>query len=536
VASFDGVPLDVDVTVPARGSGPFPTIVLLHGWGADKTAYETTKAAPGTFSNVGLAKAGYAVVTPTARGFGRSCGQPVEVRTAGCERGWLHLADQRYEARDVQTLLGRLVDEGVAKASALGVSGGSYGGGEAMQLAFLKNRVRDPDGRFSPWTSPKGRRLSIAAAYPVIPWSDLTSAQMPNGRPASPSDPVGVESFAYLNRQYVGALATGFVAPKGADPGADLGGWIDLFNAGEPYGDQAKAILAEISTYHSSLSLLQGGAMPAPLLMLSGWTDDLFPPLQTLRVYDALRARSPKAPVWLQLDDFGHARGGYHAHDQRLLAKQGLAFFDTYLRRAKRPLPPPGSVLAFGQTCPNLDPDGLGPFRSASFDGLHKGRLAFSAVTQQTVISTGGDQDLALALNPKPIALGGLGGNPCATFPAAVAPETAVATKQLDHAATYLGLGRITADIRTVGPYGQLSARLWDVADGRQTLVDRSIYRLTADQAGTIAFDLHGNGYRFGAGHTIKLELVGDDYPTYRRSNDAFSVTVSRLGLELPTR
>jgi hypothetical protein len=36
VPSFDGVPMDVDVTLPASGNGPFPTIVLIHGWGGSK--------------------------------------------------------------------------------------------------------------------------------------------------------------------------------------------------------------------------------------------------------------------------------------------------------------------------------------------------------------------------------------------------------------------------------------------------------------------------------------------------------------------
>jgi fermentation-respiration switch protein FrsA (DUF1100 family) len=537
VPSFDGVPLDVDVTLPAKGKAPFPTIVLLHGWGANKAAYETTaNAKTGTFSNVGLAKAGYAVVTPTARGFGRSCGQPVSTRTAGCAKGWLHLADQRYEARDVQTLLGKLVDEGVAKPTALGVSGGSYGGGEAMELAFLKDRVRKAGGGFTRWRSPKGRKLAIAASYPVVPWSDLASAQLPNGRDTSVAQPVGVELFSYLNRQYNGALATGFVAPKGVDPAADLGGWIGLFNAGEPYGSRAQAILRELSTYHGSMSLLKGGARPAPLLMLSGWTDDLFPPVQTLRAYDAVRAKHRRAPVWLQLDDFGHARGGFHARDQATLAAQGLAFFDTYLKGARHRLPKPGSVLAFGQTCPNLTPRGLGPFRSSSFAALHRGRTTFGATGTQTVTSTGGNQALAAALNPKPIVLGGLGGNPCATFPAAVAPGTAVATKTVGKATTYLGLGRISATVKATGSSGQLNARLWDVSGGQQMLIDRSVYRLTPGQTGKIAFDLHGNGYRFAAGHTIKLELVGDDYPTHLRSTGTFSVAVSQLSLRLPTR
>ena len=537
VPSFDGVPLDVDVTLPAAGKGPFPTIVLLHGWGASKAAYETTETAKaGTFSNVGLAKAGYAVVTPTARGFGRSCGQPVSTRTAGCEKGWLHLADQRYEARDVQTLVGRLVDEGIARPTAIGVSGGSYGGGQAMELAFLRNRVRTATGRFVPWRSPKGKRLAIAAAYPVVPWSDLASAQLPNGRAASVDQPVGVELFSYLNRQYNGALATGFLAPKGIDRTADLSGWIERFNAGEPYGGQARAVLHELSTYHSAMSLLTRGVRPAPLLMLSGWTDDLFPPVQTLRAYDALRARDKQAPVWLQLDDFGHARGGFHARDQATIAAQGRAFFDTYLKGAKGKLPAPGSVLAYGQTCPNLTPSGLGPYRAASFAALHRGSVTVAAEGQQTVTSTGGDQALATALNPKPITLGGLGGDPCASFPAAVAPGTAVATKAVRRATTYLGLGRVQATVATTGPYGQLNARLWDVSGGQQVLIDRSVYRLTANQRGRISFDLQGNGYRFAAGHTIKLELVGDDYPTHLRSSAPFTVTVSRLSVRLPTR
>ena len=44
-----------------------------------------------------LARSGYAVALASARGFGRSCGVP-DSRTAGCERGWIHLYYQRYEA------------------------------------------------------------------------------------------------------------------------------------------------------------------------------------------------------------------------------------------------------------------------------------------------------------------------------------------------------------------------------------------------------------------------------------------------------
>ena len=37
-------------------------------------------------------------------------------RTApACDRGWIHLADHRYEVRDTQHLLGLLADQGVVR-------------------------------------------------------------------------------------------------------------------------------------------------------------------------------------------------------------------------------------------------------------------------------------------------------------------------------------------------------------------------------------------------------------------------------------
>jgi predicted acyl esterase len=130
VPSFDGVPLDVDVTLPASGDGPFPTIVMMHGYGGDKTSFEGIGKANG-YNNVTYAQQGYAVVTYSARGFGRSCGTPDSRTSPVCDAGWLHLADQRYEGRDTQHLLGLLVDQGVARAGALGVTGISYGGVQA---------------------------------------------------------------------------------------------------------------------------------------------------------------------------------------------------------------------------------------------------------------------------------------------------------------------------------------------------------------------------------------------------------------------
>lgn len=188
MASFDGTPIDVDVTLPATGDGPFPTVVMLHGFGGSKTGFQSTDpSARQRLNSTALAQRGYAVVTPSIRGFGRSCGAP-DSRTPDCASGYIRLADQRYEARDVQELLGRLVDQRVADPERLGVTGESYGGGISMSLAYLKDRIRRPDGTYVPWRSPGGRELSIAASAPIIPWSDLASALVHNGRGPRPDE------------------------------------------------------------------------------------------------------------------------------------------------------------------------------------------------------------------------------------------------------------------------------------------------------------------------------------------------------------
>ena len=70
------------------------------------------------YNNVYFAQHGYAVLNYTARGWGDSCGSAASrlADPTGCAKGWIHLADQRYEAHDTQYLLGLLADEGVDQA------------------------------------------------------------------------------------------------------------------------------------------------------------------------------------------------------------------------------------------------------------------------------------------------------------------------------------------------------------------------------------------------------------------------------------
>src|SRR5438309_1556516 len=192
IPSWDGVPIDVDVTLPAAGgaSCPLPFVAFAHGWGNSKSDWESPAAASESpnksrWNNVSFVSRGYATLNYSARGWHGSCGpdssaDPLKsplglpaACTAGGRQYWVHLDDLRYEIRDAQWLIGRLVDAGVADPAHLGVTGGSYGGGVTWLTALANDRVMcggagwsaangvDPcagkgSGDLVPWRSPKG--------------------------------------------------------------------------------------------------------------------------------------------------------------------------------------------------------------------------------------------------------------------------------------------------------------------------------------------------------------------------------------------
>src|SRR4029453_10232579 len=153
-----------------------------------------------------------------------------------------------------------LADAGVVDGLKVGVTGGSYGGGVSLALAVLRDRVMLEDGTFAPWTSPASRPMRIAGAVPWIPWSDLVYALTPNGRtldyevtsPPADLEPFGIVKQSFVAGLYASGQASGYYAPPGADPGADLTRWFAEINAGEPYGAQERAIAAELAPHHSA--------------------------------------------------------------------------------------------------------------------------------------------------------------------------------------------------------------------------------------------------------------------------------------------
>jgi len=541
VPSWDGTPLDVDVSLPPTGDGPFPTIVMLHGLGGSKVMFESTTpegASPDVwhYNNAYYAQQGYAVVNYSQRGWGASCGTAASrVGTPACDDGWVHLADQRYDTRDLQHLVGLLVDQRVTDPDAVGVTGISLGGGGSANAAFMRDEIRRPDGTFAPWRSPAGTNLHIAAAWPRWQWSDLADSLVPNGRfrdgvPATiglGATPAGLMKQSFVTGLYATSLTSGYVAPEGVDPSADLIGWYGLLNGGEPYGRGVADVEKDLQEYHSAVGLY--GRRPAPLLLQDGFTDDLFPAPQALRTYDQLTRRTPRSAVALQLGDLGHGRAQNKVRVNHAFNTAGAAFLAAHLKGQGTP-PRTGSVTVLPQTCPATAPDG-DPITAASWAAIHPGTFtvvqappprrrhrpftgrAQTAATRtqpaQELSHDGGDPAIATALNfPQNR------GQTCQAFPSAKAPGTAAYARGVARAFTMVGSPSVTARV-TVGTrpnaYPQLIARLWDVAPGgTQRLIARGAYRVSSRDA-RITFQLWGNAYRFAAGHRVRVELLGQD-------------------------
>ncbi|MGI8461967.1 MAG: CocE/NonD family hydrolase [Solirubrobacterales bacterium] len=530
VPSWDGVPLDVDIYLPPDDGKPDPLIVGLHGFGVTKLG-----TFPGGAYPTERAQEGYAVIAYSARGQGFSCGVVVS-RTAGCEQGWIHLADARYEVRDTQFLAGLLVDEGLVAPTRIGVTGSSYGGGQSLMLATLRDRMMMPDGELVPFESPAGTPMRIAAAAPYIGWSDLAYALAPTGRKLDHRANnnygrlPGITKYSYLQGLFAVGLP-GFYAPPGADPSADIQNWKAALDAGPPYDPAlSERILTELRRYRSSYSVQDHlprseRKAPAPLSIYNGFTDDIMPPDQALAYYARARKRFPKSKIGLTFEaNFGHNRGSLVV-DSLIADEARDRLFERYLM-GDRSVAPPNKVVTTTQGC-NGEPV-RGPFETKTWRAQHPGVVRVSDAERQVFSSAGGSEQNATQTEP-------FAGGECPTVGAEDDPGAASYRGEpaTGDGYTLVGSPTISARIRVNGEFPEISSRLWDVApDGSQTMVQHSIYR--PRKRGRQTYQLHPAGWHFAEGHVPKLALLGRDFPYMQAPNGEYTIAVRDLTLELP--
>jgi dienelactone hydrolase len=530
--TFDGVPLDVNVALPSSGSAPYPVVGIYHGYGGSKSGFGSMQR---------WLDQGYAVYTLSQRGFGESCRTQAsrDADPAGCAKGYVHLMDLRYEVRDSQLLLGELVDEGLIDPNRIAATGGSYGGGMSLEMAALKDRTMLLDGTLVPWESPEGTPMSLAVATPTVPWSELTYALAPNGNNLDYIEDAGYWGrTGVMKESYVQALSTqGFKAPIGSDPRADIDGWKARLDQGEPYDDDpfVGEMKDEINTYHSAYGVPHDES-PAPLLISSGFTDDLFPVNEATRFYNRTRAEHPDSPLALFFGSFGHPRGQTQAN---VLGAQNALENEWVAHYLKGTGPAPASnVTTYTQTCPN-GADGAGPYTAPDWASIAPGEIRLrDDGAAQAVDPDGGNPAIGAAFNP-------INATACTT--AAGAEEPGTANYELPAAPaggyTVMGAATVIARISLPGDTSQVAARLVDVSpDGAtKTLVERGLWR--PENRGLQVFQLFANGWKVEQGHVLRLELLPRDaagpaggfLANYGRpSNDQQEATISDVDLRVP--
>jgi dienelactone hydrolase len=538
--TWDGTPIDVNVALPDPGefgAGPYPLVMLFHGYGQSKLPFASLAR---------YTDRGYAVFTMTDRGMYESCGSAASIAAdpEGCDGQYVRVLDTRYEVRDAQYFAGRLVDEGLVQPDRIAATGLSYGAGLSMALAALKDRTMLPDGRLVPWKSPAGTPMSLAVAAPFAGWSDLAYSLSPNGRMLDylrenpyDADHVGVMKTSIVNGLYLTGTTVGRYAPAGTLPSADLTGWLDRLNQGEPYQNDIAftRMIAEITGFHSSY-YIDHSQPPAPLLIATGFTDDIFPVDEALRYYNRMMAEHPGADIGMFFGDFGHQRAQNKADALTAQAELEDRWFDYYLTGTGSK--PDNDVIAYTETCPAAEPSG-GPYVGGNWKSLAPGEIKVEGgQDEQTIAPDGGDPAVAGAF-------GVIASAPCAAPSGAKEPGSANYESAPAPAGgfTLLGSPTVVAKFDGAGTGSAIAARLVDVAPGgTKQLVARQLYR--PNPGGYQVFQLHPGAWTFEAGHVARLELLAKDASTSpaplnlanygRPSDQQRAITVRDLVLRLP--
>jgi predicted acyl esterase len=156
-----------------------------------------------------------------------------------------------------------------------------------------------------------------------------------------------------------------------------------------------------------------------------------------------------------------------------------------------------------------------------------------------------GDQETTNPASPNPhaaqadpIANAFITGGKCPVTNVPAGPGVAVYdSAPLSAPATMIGPTQLSVDYDATTADGlQLDSRMYDVfPDGRAVMVDRGVRRVTS-AGGTQTYELDGNGWRFAAGHRIRIEVDQDEGQYVKRSVISSSAVIHGVRLSVPVR
>jgi len=535
------VVLDASFFTPS-GTGRLPAVLLAHGFGETKDAVQQQAQ--------DLARAGFAVLTWSARGFGASTGQ-------------IGLDSPDYEVTDVEQLVTWLAGQPRVLLDhpgdpRVGIAGASYGGGIALLAAAYDHR--------------------IDAVVAQSTWNNLATALFPNAAGGSPASGVfkrqwagllftqGLVGFGSAGQSGAGQASgsgqgsgagqtggtgqgsgtgqgTGQGGPPGRAPAPGAAGRSVLCGRFQP---QICAIYQRVATLGrptpQAISLLErsspasvAGRMRAPTLLIQGENDSLFGLDQANANYQALRRNgAPVDMVWFA--------GGHDGGNQESARVESLT--TQWLQRWLAP-GHPGSGAGTGQPGfavtrvlgfdPSTESASLGIATAGGYPGLAGTRrtLVRLAGPPQAVANPAGGTPASISVFPGLGSLGSAGltfdmPGQSAAFTSAPLPSSLQLT------------GSPTVRIRVAGaPDVTLFAKVYDVDQaGNATLPDQLVapLRISGAQAGrVVTVRLPAIDYEFAAGHRLRLVLTTTDFAYATPAASAvYQVALAGPGLAVP--
>ncbi|MEW2254678.1 CocE/NonD family hydrolase [Streptomyces sp. NPDC047869] len=476
----DGTRLDTSYFTGAS-AGRRPAVLIGHGFGGSKNDVRQEAE--------DLTRAGYTVLTWSARGFGRSTGK-------------IGLNDPEHEVADVSGLIDWLAEQPQVRLDGegdprVGVTGGSYGGAISLLAA--------------------GHDRRVDAIAPAVTYWNLADALFPNG---------------VFKKLWAGVFFNTGGGCARFEP-ALCRMYDRVAESGTP-DDAARELLRERSP------VAVADRVKVPTLLLQGQTDSLFTLAQSDAAEKAIRANG--APV-----DVDWIAGGHDGGDMEdgRVRERVTAWFDHYLKGEKSA----GTGPAFRVTrTGGVDStDGAARLRGASagaYPGLrdHPRAIALTG-REQHVTNPAGASPPGVSALP---GLGGSGGlSQLSALGVGVSLDFPGQYARFDSAPLTRDLritGTPTATVHVTSTTGDavLFGKVYDVGpDGtRQVLPSQLVtpLRVTGAKAGKdVKVTLPAIDHEVRKGHRLRLVLASTDLGYASPAAPATYTVSLRSDLSVPT-
>ncbi|MEU6890418.1 alpha/beta fold hydrolase [Streptomyces sp. NPDC046557] len=462
------------------GTGRRPAVLLGHGFGGSKDDVRAQAER--------LARDGYAVLTWSARGFGRSGGR-------------IGLNDPDYEVKDVSRLIDWLALRPEVRLDApgdprVGVAGASYGGAAALLAAGYDHRVDAIAPQITYWNLadslfPNGvfKKLWAGVFFTTGSASGLT----PNQPPAGPA-----------------GAATGTGTGCGRFQPELCAMYERVAVSGKPDAE-ARALLERRSP--SAV----GDRIKVPALIVQGQDDSLFPLDQADAMARAIAANG--APVAVDWAAGGHDGG---MREAGRIESRVTAWFDRYLKGDEGAATGPAFRVSRSGGLDSTD--GAVRLRGASGDrypGLTSDPRGFALTgREQSFANPAGGSPPALSSMPgiggQLAALGaGLGAGLALDLPG---QNARFESEPLGAGTRITGTPTVRLRVESTAADGSavLFGKVYDVGpDGRQAVLPSQLVapvRVTdAGQGRSVELRLPAVDHAVEAGHRLRLVVAATD-------------------------